>query len=233
MNPELRKALAFFAAVGALALVAGVFGTRVLGLAAGPDAAIIKTLKDTETGTFRLRIAGTDVPLEASTHRFDRIVVDTEPSQKRALATTTLDFEGSLGSTKVSSVGVEQIPFVIRNGEWVATTNLAPRLTGIVSALEARRRALESGGAAALTHLVNRNEAALKTDSALQDLLALRHRRYEARAWFIRSEKDLVLVTEEYRLQGETPDRPVDDEGRRSLVLKESGGEFFFASGLM
>lgn len=233
MNPELRKALAFFAAAGALALLAGVYGTRLLGLAAGPGAVLIKTLEDTETGSFQLEVPGTAVPLKADQHHFDRLLVDAAPTGDRAVARATLDFDGTLGETKVSSLGVEEVPFVRAGRAWQPVRNLAPRLTAIVSALEARRRALESGSRTALETLVRGNEAALRTDAELNRLLGVGKRRYQARRWLIRSEKEQVLVTEEYRLQGETPDRPVDDEGTRRLVLQESDGEFFFAAGLM
>ncbi len=42
------------------------------------------------------------------------------------------------------------------------------------------------------------------------------------------------MVSEDYRLSGERPDRPIDDMGTRRLKLQAAtGGEFCFPEGLM
>jgi hypothetical protein len=65
-------------------------------------------------------------------------------------------------------------------------------------------------------------------------LLSLTERRYRSTAWYIRSEREEVTVTEDYRLQGTTPERPVDDKASVRLMLAPSAdGEFFFPNGLL
>ncbi len=41
-----------------------------------------------------------------------------------------------------------------------------------------------------------------------------------------------MLVTEDYRLEGATPARPIDELGTRQLTLERRGQEFLFSSGL-
>jgi hypothetical protein len=54
------------------------------------------------------------------------------------------------------------------------------------------------------------------------------------KGWYLRLERDSALVSEDYRLTGVTPDRPVDEEGTRRLELRlDAHGEFYFARGLM
>jgi hypothetical protein len=70
-------------------------------------------------------------------------------------------------------------------------------------------------------------------DPRLRTLLSVTHRRYQVKAWYLRTERSGVRVTEEYRLEGDTPDRPVDEEGRRSLVLVREGDRLLFEGALM
>lgn len=235
MNPELRKAMAFFAAVLALGIPLAMFAPSLLGFAAGPEAEVIGQLKRTESSGFKLEIPAASTPLVSQEHFFARIVVEAELEARRAIATATLDFEGALGETKVSSLGYEKVVFHFEDGEWVAPSGMAPRLAGIVSALERRRRALaaEQWDWAQLEPLVAEGEAPVERDAALRSLSQLQQRQYRAEAWFIRSEREEVTVSEAYRIVGETPDRPVDERGTRRLVLKETGGEFLFVAGLM
>lgn len=228
-----RRALGFFASLATLAILGGVFGQRLLGAAAGPDAEIITALKATEDDALSLPLGSGPAPLVSKEHFFARIIVDVKPGANEALATSTLDFVGEVGKTKVSSLGVEKTPFEKKRGDWSPTKGAAPRLTAIVSALEARRRALESGDVAALARLGRLSVAQVEEDPELQRILALRARSFRAERWLIRSERDEVVVTEESRLVAETPDRPVDEKHTRRLLLTEDGGEFSFAAGLM
>jgi hypothetical protein len=228
-------------AVLAITMLA-IIGPRVLGLAAGPELEVITALKTFERDGLKLFLPGLPTPLTAREAVFDRITVRVEPGAKRAEALATLDFTGSLGDTEVSSLGVEQVPFVLQDGSWVPEGRAAPRLAAVVGALEARRRALESADTGALARLWAPPEGDAGNPDAggsvgvgepdLETLLALRKRRYRAEAWFIRLERDEALVTEHWRLQGDLPARPVDQQGERRLRLLRLGEEFLFSSAL-
>jgi hypothetical protein len=129
----------------------------------------------------------------------------------------------------VSSLGHERVPFVLRDGDWVAVEGFAPLLTAVVGALEQRRAALERGQIAGLC-----GEADGGDQPALDALFSVQRRKLKVNAWLIRSERDGVVVTEEYRLTGDLPSRPVDDSGSRRLWLTAKGrGQFCFPEGLM
>lgn len=224
-----------FIAVMALIMV-GVLAPRLLGIAAGPEPEIITALKETEQDGLELSLPGISTPLTSNTHYFARITVRVEPGGKRAEALATLDFVGTLGGTDVSSLGVEVVPFVLKDGQWQPEGLAAPRLAAVVTALEARRRALETGDSAALARLVApAGEAGVVGVGGpeLEALLALERRRYRSGMWFIRLERDEARVTEHWRLEGVLPDRPVDQRGTRSLILRREGQEFLFSPALM
>lgn len=233
MTSEARKAVTFFAAAAGVLFVVGVLMQRLLGAAGGPETQILSELKQTEGDTLKLEIRGAAVPLVSTNHAWARVVVDADLEARRAQAHSTLDFEGVLGKTKVSSVGLETVPFVYEDGAWTPTRGLAPRLTGIVAALEARRQALESGDVGRLRALSVPSETQLAEDPTVQGFLRGTDRSYRSEAWYIRSDRGEVLVTEEFRYIATTPDRPIDEKGSRRLLLKESGGEFLFSAGLM
>ncbi len=224
----------------AIATVA-VVGPRMLGFAAGPEAEIITEVKSRERNGLKLSLPGLPAPLTAREAFFDRITVRVEPGGKRAEALATLDFTGTLGDTDISSLGVEQVPFVLRDGSWVPEGRLAPRLAAVVAALEARRRALEAGDTAALAQLSAPADAGSERDAGgsvgvgqpdMETLLALKRRRYRAEAWFIRLERDEAVATEHWHLEGDLPSRPVDQQGESRLVLLRRGEEFLFSSPL-
>ncbi len=221
----------FIALLAAGAFVA-VLGPGSLGLAAGPEAEVITALKRTEQQGLLLTVPGTRVPLTSREHHFARITVDVLPGGQRAEAFATLDFEGALGGTRVSSLGVERVPFVLRDGAWVPEGQAAPRLAAVVAALESRRRALEEGRLEALKAL-GAPGAAQPGGPELERLLALRERRYRADAWVLRLERDEAVATERWRLQGSLPERPVDTLGERRLSLLRDGDEFLFSPALM
>ncbi len=208
---------------------------RLLGVAAGPEAEIITILKSTEREGLSLTLPGVDAPLTSREHHFARITVNVEPGGQRAVAWATLDFSGRLGRTQVSSLGVERVPFIRRGRQWVPENLAAPRLAAVVRALESRRQAMEAGDREAL--------AGLRTPGAevdggggeaeLERVMQLQRRRYRAEAWYLRLERDEAVVSEEWRLEGQLPSRPVDEKGQRRLSLARNGEEFFFSSGLM
>lgn len=222
-----------FIAALALALVLAVLGPRFLGAAAGPEAAIITALKRTEREGLELALPQVGVPLTSTKHHFARITVRVEPGAERAEAWATLDFTGRLGPTEVSSLGVERVPFVRRQGEWVPEGLAAPRLAAVVGALEARRRALETGDRGALRALVEAGEDGGAAEAPVEEILALRKRRYQAEAWYIRLERDEAVASEHWKLEGELPSRPVAERGQRQHRLVRSGEQFLFSPSLM
>src|SRR5262249_27463270 len=145
-----------------------------------------------------------------------------------------LDFDGTLGATKVSSLGHERVPFKLTGTGWEPEEGFAPQLTLVVAALERRRRALSAGD---MTGLCFDADGGQLTRGDLERLLDVRNRALKANAWLIRSERDGVTVAEDYRLTGELPDRPVDEVGTRRLLLQgasgDGGREFCFPAGLM
>lgn len=220
--------------IAALAVLAAcaVLIPRLLGFAAGPEAEVITALKRTEAYGLSLPIPHSAVPLTSEELHFARITVTVEPGAKRAEAFATLDFEGRLGATQVGTAGVERVPFVLKDGDWTPEPSAAPRLVAVVAALEARRRALETADAEALSRLLapgNPGVAGPEWD----ELKMLRGRVYRAEAWYIRLEREEAVVTEHWRLQGSLPSRPVDTRGQRSLSLTLHGDEFLFSPGLM
>ncbi len=213
---------------GTLAL----FAPRILGAAAGPELEIITALKETEAEGLSLGIPGAPQPLKSSKHRFARITVNVEPGGQRAEAFATLDFEGTLGETRVGTAGVERVPFVARGGSWVPETSAAPRLQAVVAALESRRRALQAADAAAMERLAGPDTPGVGGPE-WEQLQQVRARGYRAEAWYVRLERDDAVVTEHWRLQGALPARPVDTRGQRQLSLSWRGDEFLFSPSLM
>ena len=224
---ELQKVGALGVAVAVFAALAYIWMPRLLGKAAGPDTELITQLKVLERDGMELPVLGGT--LESTKVHFQRLTVTVDPTGQRATVLGTLDFVGRLGMTEVSSLGVEKIPFVLQGADWKVEGVVAPRLVAVVTALESRRRALESGNRAAL--------AALAPDAGFGDeaeqWLALMERTLKVDAWFIRLERDEVQVSEQYRLDGFGRDRPFRSAGPRRLDLRAAGGTFFFPNGLM
>lgn len=216
-----QKLLGFVVGIAAIGLVLAVLGQRVLGLAAGPETEIITALKKAERGVeWPVGAYGT---LVGAKLQYQRLQITLGPGGQTAIATGTLDFEGVFDArTKVSSLGLERIPFVLKGSDWEPVSTLAPRLTAVVQALEVRRRTL--------------NAQSLDTDGGgleLLELASMRNRTYRSDAWFIRSERAEVDVAEDYRLTGDTRDRPVDEKATKRLSLCEDTlGSFSFRNGL-
>lgn len=190
----------FLLATAALVAVVVVLGPRLLG-AAGPEAEIVTDLK-------RLEQRGISVELPFGTLRstalqYQRISVTVDAAGQQAIVTGTLDFVGaveratSLAPTSVSSLGLERMRWRRQSdGAWVAERSALPRLLAIVEALE-RRRALKEQEVAP----------------------GASHRAYRAGGWYIRSEREEVMVSEDYRLVEDRPERPIDERGTSRLVL--------------
>ena len=216
---------------GALALTALV---RWFWASADPSADLVVQLKSAEQEGLTLPIAGEPAPLVSSRPNYDRLTVELVPGEPTASITATLDLEGKLGGTAVHSLGFERVRFRRDGRSWEPEEGLAPMLSRALAALCARRRALEAGKLPALAALARQAPEQARADPALAVALGLRERRYEVKGWYLRLERDSALVSEDYRLTGTSPDRPVDEQGTRRLELRlDSHGEFYFARGLM
>jgi hypothetical protein len=225
-------ALAFLA----MATAAAVMLPRLLGVAAGPEAEILGAVKDAEGRKLTLNVPGAAAPLISSEHVYDRITVS--PGEEQTLvATATLDFNGTLGETRVSSLGLERIVFAHHDGDWEAVAGYAPKLVAAVAALEARRQALQVGKPALLESLRQSSDAGVSEGAPgdhLRQVWELKDRRYEVKAWLLRLERDGVEVREEYRLVGTLPSRPVDEVGARTFRLRENpAGQFLFEGNVL
>lgn len=216
------KPVLFALSIGMVAVSMVALGPRILDLAGGPDAALGAALRQTEKDGLTLEVPGAHAPLISRQHHFDRISTHVENADS-AYAVSTLDFSGAIGSTQVSSLGLEKTPFHRRGGRWRAEEGVAPRLTAILVALEARRQALERGQAA----------PGSAAEEFVQRVSSMRDRRYEVGAWYIRAERDDAVVTEDYRLQGTLEGHAVDERGTRRLALQRQGAQFFFAHVLL
>ncbi|RKG75886.1 hypothetical protein D7W79_19195 [Corallococcus exercitus] len=219
----------------AVLAVAGVLlflGPRLLGVAAGPEAEIITALKEAEHDGVSLPVPGSSVPLVSRKLQYARITVSVAPDGRSAEAFATLDFEGVLGATTVSTAGVEVVPFTRESGRWRPASSLAPRLVAVVAALEARRRALADGRPDALARLAGPGGDG-GAGRTWEEMAPLARRRLTAQAWYARLERDEATVTEHYRVEGDLPARPVDTRGERPLLLVREGDQFLFSPGLM
>lgn len=222
MNRELSRFLGFLAATAAVGLVLVVLGGRLLGSAAGADGAIITHLKKLERDGVEHALPWAE--LLGPKLQFARISVVLDADGQGATVTSTLDFTGELRrpghpSTRVSSLGLERARYRLEDGDWVAQGTDFPRLLAILEALERRRAALERGE---------------RLGDGGVPWPTLSGRSYQSLAWFIRSEREDVVVSEDYRLQGTTPDRPIDEKSTRRLsLLEDNTGLFSFPDGIM
>jgi hypothetical protein len=225
VSDDARKLVLVLLAAAVVAALLVALLPKWLGSAAGPEVEIVTALKRAEQLGFELDLKELGT-VTSSKANFDRISVEVHGDQ--ALATATLDFDGKLGeATTVSSLGLERIPFHFKDGEWEPEKGFAPRLAGIVSMLERRRRALEDSSFAGLCY-----DASI-LPKELETLLNVKRRKLRATTWAIRSEREDVLISEDYHLTGELPERPVDDVGTRRLTLELKDGDLCFTHGLM
>jgi hypothetical protein len=233
VTSELRRAATFF-----VVLVVGIGAALLsmpglLGAAAGPEAELVTILKRTESSGMTVLVSGSKAPLVSTRHRYDRITLDVRAPERKADAIVTLQLEGKLGSATVSSLGFERVRFGYTPEGWAPDEGMAPHLAGALSALVRRERALSSGDLAALRALLGEDATLNPDEGELQGLLALQDRRYEATAWYLRTEREGTVVTEHFRVTGNLPDRPVDRQGERRLRLVLHGTEFTFPDGVM
>ncbi len=203
---------------------------RMLGAAGGPEPELIAALRAAE-----LARAPVPVPegpaFEPRTLRFDRFSVTVDGD--RAAVVATLDAAGTSGGVEVSSLGRERVRFLRRGRQWEPDGPLAPALAGALALLWQRAGLLSGSSAEALGALVapadrGRSLADVRIDSVLR----LAGHRWEPRAWYLRSEREEVLVTEEAILTSTTRD-PEPRTGRLRLGFSGDAGVFVFAGTLL
>lgn len=236
MSLAATRFIAVLLSVVAVGVLLALGAQKLFGAAAGADAELITRLKQSEKSGLSLPIPGAADPLVARSHRYDRFTPWLDPGSGALMMDTTLEFSGRLGRVEVGGFTSEKLVFRQVDGDWEPVEGYAPSLTAVVKALQARRAAVEQLDLRRLDAL--RLEAGTRPAPALdgqelQFLAQLRNRSYNVKAWYIRAEPDEAIVTEDYRLTGDLPDRPVDHQGSRRLTLKRSGGEFFFSPGIM
>ncbi len=227
----MRSALGFLAAVLLLA-AALLFAPRLLDAAAGPDAALRSILQRAESSGVSIPISGATLPLRSRRLHFDRISTHLEAAGQAAQARSTLDFEGTFDGVEVSSLGVERTEFDRVGGEWRVRNGFAPRLAAAVAALEARRRALQTGDGEGLARLAvsPQAERAARTGELLGPVGS--GRVYRATAWYIRLERNQALVTEDYEIEASGADPP-PEKAKRRLTLERRGSQFLFSGSLL
>lgn len=198
----------------------------LLGLLGGPVPAVTSALASAARPPVQLAVVGAETPLVGTALHFERVTVAEEASG-RARAVSTLDFDGSLGQTRVSSLGRETTRFRRAGAGWQVEGGLAPTLTGAVAALVARAGALERGDRDALAALIAApDRAQAMADPALRALLATPDARSPIRAWYLRSELGSITVTEE---AGQPP-----RSRRLTLVPRDPrSSEFVFAGSVL
>lgn len=191
---QLSRFAGFLLATSALALIVVVLGPRLLGAAAGPEEEIITALKRQEQRGLSVRLPfGT---LRSTALQYQRLSVTLGGKGETASVTGTLDFVGFLERpsspfpTSVSSLGLERQRWRLKDGAWAPEDGPVPSLSVVVAALERRRALLSAAGDAGVAHRV-----------------------YRAEAWYIRSEREGVTVSEDYRIE----------EDRRPAVRAERG----------
>jgi hypothetical protein len=227
-----RGARAIGVVVG-LCLVVGLVWAllpKMLGAAGGPEPELIAAFRAAELARAPIPLPGGSA-FEPRSLRFDRFSITVDGD--RASAVATLDASGSCGGVEVSSLGRERVGFRRQGGHWQPDGPLAPALAGALSVLRQRAQLLSGSLAERLGVLVlpaDRDRAV--ADARIDSVLRLPGHRWEPRAWYLRSERGEVLVTEEATLTSVSRE-PEPRTGRLRLVPSGEGGSFVFAGGLL
>ena len=203
---------------------------RMLGAAGGPEPELIAAFRAAELARAPIPVPGAP-PFEPRDLRFDRFSITVDGEQASAVA--TLDASGTCGGVEVSSLGRERVRFRRRAGRWELDGPLAPALAASLSVLWERAAQLSGSAAGSLDALVvPADRERVLGDARIDSLLRLPGHRWEPRAWYLRSERGEVLVTEEAVLSSSSRD-PEPRTGRLRLVASGDAGSFVFAGGLL
>lgn len=228
MNPQTKKLIAFVAAAVGIGVVFKLVLVSLATVSAGPEAELLTLLKAAEKELPAIALEGGRT-LQPHAMQFQRLNVVVDKGTDKGVAAGTLDFNGQIGDCVVSSLGWEKVDFRHEHGDWTPVAGWAPRLVSALEALERRRLAIEQGREAPFKAGSAPADAGAETVAVSAETWAvLRNRRYRVEGWYLRSERDKIVVTEEWHLSGDTPDRPIDEKGRKSLSLATSDGGFFF-----
>jgi hypothetical protein len=203
---------------------------RMLSVAGGPEPELVALLRAAELTRAPITLTGSP-PFVPRSLRYERLSASIRGD--RAWVISTLDAAGSSGGVAVSSLGREQVRFLRRDGRWEVDGPLAPALAGALDALWQRARALDAGSPEALGPLLTPADRDRSlADARLQAVLGTPGQRWEPRAWYLRSERGEVLVTEDAVLH--RPARPEEPRtGRLRLVPSEAAGRFVFAGAVL
>jgi hypothetical protein len=216
-----------------LCLVVGVVWAllpRMLGAAGGPEPEVLAAFRMAELARAPIPVPGGRAFEPRSLH-FDRFSITVDGA--RASAVATLDASGSCGGVEVSSLGRERVGFRRVAGKWEPDGPLAPALAAALSVLWQRAELLSGSAMGTLGPLVvpvDRDRAL--GDARIDSVLRLPGHRWEPRAWYLRSERGEVLVTEEAVLTSSSRE-PEPRTGRLRLVSSADAGSFVFAGGLL
>src|SRR5450432_1862370 len=134
-----RARFATVAGLGAVALGAAALLwllPSLLGLAGGAAPEVATILGSAARPPVVIPIPGSETALVGKSLHFQRVTV-TDEGHGRARAVSTLDFEGTFGSTRVSSLGRETTHFRRSAAGWELEGSLAPTLAAVVAALVA------------------------------------------------------------------------------------------------
>ena len=229
---ERRGTRATLVLVGLCLLVGAVWALlpRMLGAAGGPEPELLAAFRTAELARAPIPVPGAPAFEPRSLH-FDRFSITVDGD--RASAVATLDASGACGGVEVSSLGRERVKFLRRGGRWEPDGPLAPALAGALSTLWRRAGALSATATDGLRMLVVQADRDLALgDARIDSLLRLPGHRWEPRAWYLRSERGEVLVTEEAILTSSSRE-PEPRTGRLRLVSSGDAGSFVFAGGLL
>lgn len=232
MTTDHRGARATGVLVGLCLVLGAVWALlpRMLGAAAGPEPELISAFRTAELARAPIPVPGAP-PFEPRSLRFDRFSITVDGDHASAVA--TLDASGACGGVEVSSLGRERVGFRRQGGRWEPDGPIAPALAQSLSVLWQRARLLSGNAPGALGELVlpaDRERAV--GDARIDSVLRLPGHRWEARAWYLRSERGEVLVTEEANLTSSSRE-PEPRTARLRLVPSGDAGSFVFAGGLL
>ena len=189
----------------------------------GPEVEIAQYLQAQGAASPRFSVPGGEIVLGKV--RFDHVLV--KPEGEGLTAVGQVDAEGLFaGTTRVSYIGLERVPFVLRDGRWLPRGALLPALQEVAGVLMARHTAEQARDPTAIERQVATvwagegvsREAAL---AAMKERLAAGPRKAELKRWIVRVERERCEVLEE------------TSAGATRLVLVREAGQLRIASGTL